>query len=206
MKKILFLACASLLILASCGNKTKSNADGVDSVSDSAEVVSQRVQTLVSDITEKLNSSDPTQVQKALESVRDKYEELVESGKVEEAKEYASAIQKFVSENSEKLSDAVKGETTVVNLIEGIKKLPTSAETTAEEAAAAVKADAEAAANNAKETVKETAAEKINEATAPVVQKANEAKKSADAASKKVNEKAEQANATVDAAKKLFSK
>jgi hypothetical protein len=206
MKKIIILACASLLIMASCGNKTKSNAEGVDSVSDSTAVVSQDVQTLVSDITTKLNSTDPAQVQSALENVRDNYAELVENGNVEEAKEYASAIQKFVSENSEKLSKVAKGETTVIGLINGIKNLPTSAEATAEEAAAAVKADAAAAANAAEEATKAAAAEKVNEATAPVAEKVNEAKKNADAAAQKVNEKAEQANATVDAAKKLLGK
>jgi len=206
MKKLLVFACVSLLILASCGNKTKSNVEGVDSLSDSVEVVAGDVQSMVTDVTSKLTNADPTVVTGALESIKTTYAELVKEGKLEEAKQYASAVQKFVAENSDKLSAAASGNTTVVSLIEGIKNLPTSAETTAEQAAAAVKADAKAAVEGAGEAAKAAAVEKATQAAAPVVEKAAETKAAVDAAKVKADEKVNQANATVDAAKKLLGK
>ena len=156
-------------------------------------------------------------MQKSLETVKETYAKLVESGDVEAAKTYASSVQKFIDENSEKINTVAKGETTVVSLINGIKNLPTSAETTAEAAAAAVMSDAQTVANAAVDVAKATAEQKVSEAkaeavkkvteaTAPAVQKAAEAAAAGAAAKAKVDEKKSQAKATVDAAKTLLGK
>ncbi len=204
------------LTLASCGNKTKADAEATDSVAE-ATVEQTSADSIISVISTQLESNDPATVQKTLETVKETYAKLVESGDVEAAKTYASEVQKFIDENSEKLNTVAKSETTVVSLINGIKNLPTSAETTAEAAAAAVKSDAETVANAAVDAAKATAEQKVNEAkaealkkvteaTAPAVQKAAEAAAAGAAAKAKVDEKKNQAKATVDAAKTLLGK
>lgn len=65
----------------------------------------------------------------------------MEQGKLEEAKNYGNAIKNFVNENTASLKQVANGNTTITNLVEGIKNLPTSAETTAEQAKAAVVGD-----------------------------------------------------------------
>lgn len=230
MKKIFLFACVAALTLASCGNKTKANAEAeaTDSVATETTVEQAQADSIISVISSQLESNDPATVQKSLETVKETYAKLVESGDVEAAKTYASAVQEFIDNNSEKINTVAKGETTVVSLINGIKNLPTSAETTAEAAAVAVKSDAETVANAAVDVAKATAEQKVNEAKAeaankvneaksaavqkvteaatPAVQKATEAAAKASAAKAKADEKASQAKATVDAAKALLGK
>lgn len=216
MKKIFLFACVAALTFASCGNKTKADAEATDSVAE-ATVEQTPADSIISVISTQLESDDPATVQKSLETVKETYAKLVESGDVEAAKTYASSVQKFIDENSEKINTVAKGETTVVSLINGIKNLPTSAETTAEAAAAAVMSDAQTVANAAVDVAKATAEQKVSEAkaeavkkvteaTAPAVQKAAEAAAAGAAAKAKVDEKKSQAKATVDAAKTLLGK
>lgn len=206
MKKILVFACAAVFALASCGNKTAAPAqeEGDSVVVES--VVNDAVESAVADVNAAVESGDVTKIQTVLATLQTTYAELVKSGKLEEAKTYASKIQEFVNTHSEEIKKVAEGNTTIVSLIDGIKNLPTSAEATAEEAAAAVQADAQALVDGAKTAAKEAveakvdeaknaAVQKATEAAAPVVEKANEAKAAADAAKN-----------AADAAKKLLGK
>jgi hypothetical protein len=216
MKKIVLFVCAAALTFTSCGNKTKTEAEATDSVAE-ATVEQTPADSIIAVINTQLESGDPATVQQTLATVEQTYANLVESGKVEEAKTYASAVQKFIDENSEKINTVTKGEATVSQIITAVKNLPTSAETTAEAAAAAVKSDAEALANSAVDAAKATAEQKVSEAkaeatkkvkeaAAPVVEKAAQAAAAGAAAKAKVDEKKSQAKATVDAAKALLGK
>lgn len=219
MKKVFLFACVTVLTLVSCGNKTANNVDEVDStlgVTVSAGV-QNAADSLISIVQEQIATGDVAKLQSVFGTVQSTYAQLVNEGKLEDAKKYASAIQTFVAENSDKLNTLVGNQTTVVALIESIKKLPTSSETTAEQAAAAVQADAKTIATSVEtaakdavdakvEDAKAAAAAKVAEKTAPVVEKVNEAKSAADAAKNKVEEKKTQVKAVSDAAKTLLGR
>nr|AIF26608.1 hypothetical protein [uncultured bacterium fosmid pJB69A5] len=216
MKKILLFACAAVFAFASCGNKTAAPAGEGDSTAVEA-VVSETVESAIADVNAALETGDVSKVQTVLATLQATYAQLVKEGKLEDAKVYASKIQEFVTEHSEDIQKIASGDATISSLINGIKNLPTSAETTAEEAAAAVQSDAlslvdaaKAAAQTAVEEkvneAKDAAVQKATEAIAPAAQKAAEAKANVDAAKAKAEEKQAQAQATVDAAKKLLGK
>lgn len=219
MKKVLLFACAAIFAFASCGNKTTPAEGGADSTADSTTVVAESsdAEAAIAGFTTALQSADPTTIQTTLAALQTKYAELVKEGKLEDAKTYASAVQQFVNEHSEEIQKIANGNTTITSLLEGVKALPTSAETTAEEAAAAVSSDAQSivdAAKNAATTAvnekvdeaKAAAVKKATEAVAPAVQKATEAKSKVDAAKSKVEEKKAQAQAVGAAAKSLLGK
>jgi len=216
MKKILLFACAAVFAFASCGNKAAAPAEENDSTAVEA-VVSETVESAIADVKAALETGDVTKVQGVLATLQATYADLVKSGKLEDAKAYASKIQEFVAENTEAIKKVANGEATIASLIEGIKNLPTSAEATAEEAAAAVQADAISLADAAKAAavaaaeekvneVKDAAVQKATEAVAPAVEKAAEVKQAVDETKAKVEEKKAQANAVADATKKLLGK
>ena len=215
MKKVFLFACVAFA-LASCGNKAASNEevkeDTVAVAVDSEEAAGE----ITADLNDalKAETKDPAKIEAALTKVKTEYAKLVEEGKVEEAKKYALKIQEFISNNSESLKSAANN-ATVVSLIDGIKNLPTSAESTAEDAVAAVKADAktvgdaakntaEAAATNAANNAKSAAETKVNETKAKAETKVNDA---ANKAADKVNDAANKANSAIgNAANKLLGK
>lgn len=218
MKKLFIFAAAAALTLASCGNKTQDNAANADSIaatenaegSEATAQLSDEQQATVDNLTANLQkaveSKDAKSTISTLADLQTIYKNLVEQGKLEEAKAYASAIKKFISDNAEKLKSLSSGNTTVASLIDGIANLPTSAATTAEEAKAAVKSDvvnlassavakgetakaaAEDAAKAAVDNAKATAEKKVNEAVD------NEKQKAAD----KINEASKKANDAVN--------
>ena len=222
MKKILLVACVAVLAFASCGNKTAPAAD-VDSTATEVNV-DEKVDEAVALVQKQLEGTDAEGLKGAVANLQTVYGQLVEEGKLDEAKAYASKIQEFVATNAEAIQKVANGETTILQLIEGVKNLPTNAEATAEDALNAVQADAktiadaakDAAVNAAEEQVdaaKEAAAAKVAEATAPAAAKVAEAAAKVDEAANKVNEankkveeKVEQAKAVNDAAKKLLGK
>ncbi len=219
MKKVFLFACVTVLAFASCGNKTANNVDEVDSTVGVTVPagVQNAADSLISIVKEQIATGDAAKLQSVFGTVQSTYAQLVNEGKLEDAKKYASVIQTFVAENSDKLNILVGNQTTVVALIESIKKLPTSSETTVEQAAAAVKADAKTIATSAEtaakaavdakvDEAKAAAAAKVAEKTAPVVEKVNEAKSAADAAKNKVEEKKTQVKAVGDAAKTLLGR
>lgn len=164
MKKTFMMAMAAMaLTLASCGNQTKKASEAVDSLGDMMAVspeVQATTDSLTSALTSQLDKNDASTLTTTLAALQAKYAELVKSGKLDEAKKYASQVQKFIKEHADKIKSVAAGNATIAALVEGVKNLPTSAEATADEAAAAVKGDVQSVVNNAKAT----AAEKTNEA------------------------------------------
>ena len=204
MKKILLFACAAVFAFASCGNKTAAPAEEADSTS--VEAIAETAEAAVSDITAALQSGDATKVQGVLETLQATYAKLVEEGKLEDAKAYASKIQEFIAAHKDDIQNVASGNTTLSSLIGTITNLPTSAEATAEELKSAIQADGNALVGGAKDAAesavkdsanqaKDAAVQKATEAAAPVVEKAQQAKEAADAAKN-----------AADAAKKLLGK
>ena len=137
-----------------------------------------------------MGAKDATTLQTTIATIQAKYAELVKSGNLEEAKVYASKVQKFINSNAEKIKNVAAGNTTIAALIDGIKKLPTSATTTAKEAAAAVKSDASNITNTAAGSVKGTTTNAVNDVKQKATDKANE---TIDKTNKKANEAVEKA-------------
>ncbi|MGI6232175.1 MAG: hypothetical protein ACOYJF_04900 [Prevotella sp.] len=211
MKKIfLFATVVAAMTVASCGNKSQSAAPAADSVSaDSVEQVdtaalSSEVKTMMNTLTgqlsEALKTKDPKALTTSLANLEVTYKTLVNSGQLEAAKSYGSAVKQFVNENAETIKTVASGNTTVASLVEGIKNLPTTAETTAEQAKAAVSSDAISLASaaiakgaDAKATV-ETATEALKNLPSNLTEAANTAANTAvenakTQAENKVNEK-----------------
>jgi len=191
MKKLFVMAVAAIAMLSvGCGNKTATSANGADSIpADSSEMVATTGEAVAEELATAVAGKDAESVQSTFEKIKAEYERLVNEGKLEEAKTYASKIQEFINNHAEELSALTTGNATISGLVNTVKNLPTSAKTTAEEAAAAVKSDVENAAKNAVENVKEEAANKVNEAATKAVNNAAEkVNKAAEDANKKVND------------------
>lgn len=159
MKKVFLFAAAIALTLASCGNKSQGNAADTDStatenVTDStadgenaeatanlSEESKATVETMTAELQKAIDAKDSKAAISTLANLQTIYKNLVAQGKLEEAKAYGSAIKNFVNQNADALKNVASGNTTIVSLVEGIKNLPTSAETTAEQAKAAVGED-----------------------------------------------------------------
>jgi len=235
MKKIvLFAAAIAAISFTSCGNKTNANQSTGDSdsitVVDTASVaqaidaladpsLKSAAQQLTSELTKNLESNDPNTLTSTLAALQLKYQELVNSGKLEEAKKYGAAIKTFIKDNQEKIKQLTNGNATVNTLVNGIINLPTSAEATIDQAKAAVSGDlsklvtvgsaAAAAIKNMPEAAKDAAANaanaaaknaedaakaKVNEEAAKAQNKANEAiNKASEKATQKVNDAAKNA-------------
>lgn len=248
MKKVFFYAAMAALMLASCGNKTQANASASDSDSVATEQTSAAdgsqavdaaltanlspenkaaVEQLTSNLQKAIASKDSKAAATTLAQLHTKYQQLVEQGNLDEAKAYGSAIQAFVNKNSESLKTLSSGNTTVVDLVNGIANLPTSANTTIEEAKAALSSDGAAAkaaaelakgaaetavkdaanqaVNNAKTTAENAASKAVNDAKAAAASKVNsevsKVASSAAAAKAKADAQAAAAKAKADAAK-----
>lgn len=235
MKKSHFLTIAfAALAMVGCGNKT----DNANNTEDSATIeedstfasgVSQELQptveALISNFNQNVEKNDANALATTLADMQVVYKNLVDEGKLEEAKTYGQAIQKYVSDHASELQAMAEGNNNIPSLVEGVKNLPVSAEATIEEAKQAVistvvsKASPEIAkgatilnnaqqaaeaVKNAPEAIKnaaETAAENtvnnaIDNAKAKVQAKADNAKAKADNAKAAV----EQEKATTKAA------
>ena len=162
MKKFFIFATAIALTLASCGNKTQGNAANADSTAatENADSTSNEAtngetvdETALSDDSKATINNLGSQLQKAivakdtkatittLANLQTIYKNLVAQGKLDEAKAYGSSIKKLISENAENIKNVADGNVTVLQLINGVKNLPTSAATTAEQAKAAINSD-----------------------------------------------------------------
>ncbi len=214
MKKAFLFAAAIALTMASCGNKTQQGtaAEGDSTAVENNEATTDGAATPLTGETQQTVEQITTQLQKAIEAkdskaattaltqLQTKYQELVNAGKLDEAKAYGEAIKKVVSDNAETLKNVASGNATVSSLIDGINSLPTAANTTAEQAQAAAKAISNApaavkeaaanaaneAVNNAKQAAKDKAAEEVQKAS-------NKASNAVDNAKQKANEKVEEA-------------
>lgn len=155
MKKVFMMAFAVCAItLGSCtGGNKPTNDNGADSTAVDSAVISDSIATKLSPATQStvksltsqlqsvLQTKDKTQIISTLANLETVYKNLVETGKLDEAKGYASAIQQFISQHSEEIKGYTSGNATIASLVEGINNLPTSAATTAEQAKAAVVSD-----------------------------------------------------------------
>lgn len=152
MKKI-FIASAlfAALTLASCGNSNKTAAPAADSTAtDSIEQVDTTalapeaktaLSTLTATATEAIKNKDPKVLTTTLANLQATYAALVNAGKLDDAKTYGSAIKNFIVQNADAIKSVASGNATIASLIDGIKNLPTTAETTADQAKAAVASD-----------------------------------------------------------------
>lgn len=232
MQKVFLFATVIALTLASCGNKSQSNAPEADSTAvetvdstaatteEAATPLTEEAKATVENLTGELQKAITAKDSKAtiatLANLQTIYKNLVVQGKLDEAKSYGSAIKTFVSNHADDIKNVAEGNTTVAQLVEGIKNLPTSASTTAEQAKEAIKQDvinlasptiakgatAIATAEAAAETVKNLPASVKTAAETAATQAVNNAKTSAENKAKeevqKVNDKA---NAAVNNAK-----
>lgn len=232
MKKVFLFATVLALTLASCGNKAQSNAPEADStaventdttattedesVAPLTEELKATVENLTAELQKAITAKDSKATIATLANLQTIYKNLVSQGKLDEAKSYGSAIKTFVNNHADDIKNVAEGNTTVAQLVEGIKNLPTSASTTADQAKEAIKQDvinlasptiakgatAIATAEAAAETVKNLPASVKTAAEAAATQAVNNAKTSAENKAKeevqKVNDKA---NAAVNEAK-----
>ena len=151
MKKLFISALAvGALCLSSCGNKTNKAENATDSLT---EVTLGEVNDSVSELTsltnklqDQLKNKDLQGLQSTLSSLQDKYQELLKSGKVEEAKESAKKVKEFVAANGDKIKEYAKDNKTVSTLVDQVKGLSLGAESD-------VKAGAEEIQSNVKEDV-----------------------------------------------------
>lgn len=221
MKKSHFLTIAfATLAMVSCGNKTDNTNNTEDSttVEDSTIVsgVSQELQptveALISNFNQNVDKNDANALATTLANMQVVYKNLVDEGKLEEAKTYGQAIQKYVSDHASELQAMAEGNNNIPSLVEGVKNLPVSAEATIEEAKQAVistvvsKASPEIAKgatilNNAQQTAEavKNAPEAIKDAAETAAE--NTVNNAIDNAKAKVQAKADNAKAKADNAK-----
>lgn len=226
MRKVFgFFLVAVAITLASCGNKTKgggvNDSDTVAIKDTAVSVLAPKTQQLITALTanlsDELKSKDIKKVTSSLANLQVIYKNLVESGKLDEAKKYGSAVQTFIVKNADAIKNVATGNTTISSLIEGIKNLPTSAAATAEDAKNAVKKDAialaspaivqgattvenvkaaAAAVENAPQAAKEAAANKVNSEITNAQNKAGQT----------IDKTASKANDAVNSAKDKINK
>lgn len=153
MKKIvLAIAAVAAMTFASCGNKANQEAAATDSTAtDSVAAVDttalapttkKSLNTLTGQLTQQLQAKDAKGVTTTLATLEATYKALVNAGQLDDAKTYGKAIQNFIAQNAETIKTVASGNTTIASLVDGIKNLPTTAETTAEQAKQAVTDDA----------------------------------------------------------------
>lgn len=182
MKKIVIAVMAiGALTFSSCNNSTKKS----DSNIDTTQVVGSATNSaddLLSQLQAQLNSKDANAIQTTLGMIQAKYAELLQSGKLEEAKAYLTTVQSFIKEHADQISSAAGGNTVVTSLVDKISNIPSSTEEAVKSAKDNLKESASKASENAKESVEEkveetknAAKEKINNAADKVSKKTNEA-------------------------------
>ncbi len=220
MKKVFLFAAAIALTLASCGSKTANNAaegdsTAVENVADSTGEASeaalsgetaQNVSELTDALQKAIDSKDGSSAISALAKAQEIYKNLVAQGKLDEAKAYGAAVQKWVSDNKEAIKNAANGNTTVADLVNGISNLPTSANATAEQAKAAADAAAKVIDNipsdvkkAATDAATKAADKAVNDAKDAANKAANDAKDAAKAkANEEVNKAKQKANDAVN--------
>ena len=219
MKKSHFLTIAfAALAMVGCGNKTDNAHNTEDSAtieedSTFASGVSQELQptveALISNFNQNVEKNDANALATTLADMQVVYKNLVDEGKLEEAKTYGQAIQKYVSDHASELQAMAEGNNNIPSLVEGVKNLPVSAEATIEEAKQAVistvvsKASPKIAKgatilNNAQQTAEavKNAPEAIKDAAKTAAE--NTVNNAIDNAKAKVQAKADNAKAAVE--------
>ncbi len=179
MKKILLVVMAVAAIgFTSCGNKTQSQAEAVDSVAIIDSLASAAAQIDIDAISGLLDGGDATKLQEALTAVKEKIATLIKENP-EVAKEYVAKVQNFLKENTEKVKAIVGDNAAVQTAVSAIT------ETEPAEIVSGFLSSVGDAATEAKDAAVDAANEKIEEGKQAVEDKANEVK---DAAKQKANE------------------
>lgn len=143
--KFLTLAFAALAF-ASCGNKAENQTQGNDSlnIADTETVATLSSETqstidaLIANFKSSVENNDANTLSTTLADMQVVYKNLVDNGKLEEAKSYGTSIQEFINEHTNEVKAMAEGNSTITSLVEGVKNLPTSAAATAEEAKQAI--------------------------------------------------------------------
>ncbi|MGI6242457.1 MAG: hypothetical protein ACOYJK_02790 [Prevotella sp.] len=220
MKKLLFAVVAvAALTFASCGNKSKTNAEApVDSAMlDTASLSSETkviFKTLSLQLTSALDGNDVEGVSKALANLAAMYKTLANSGNLTDMRIYGRLAQNLVDEHSDAINSIGDENETVSKLYSCIKDLPVSDDATLEDAKDAVSdeavnlasesfqkgalagATAEAAAEalgNAATNAKNAAVDAADNAVDNAKEGLNEAKENVNEATKKASEDVEEA-------------
>ena len=133
MKKLFISALAvGALCLSSCGNKTNKAENATDSLTEvtlgEANDSVSELSSLANTLQEQLKNKDVQGLQNTLSSLQDKYQELLKSGKVEEAKEYAKKVKEFVDANGDKIKESAKDNKTISTLVDQVKGVKAGAE------------------------------------------------------------------------------
>lgn len=201
MKKLFaFAAVVAAMSLTACTGSTNANTaeENLDFENATPEAV---VNTLV----ETVKSGDTTAITEAVETIQAELKEALESGDAEKAAAYASQIETFVKENAAKLQELNINTLTLNDIINAVKAIPSTVESTAEDAAAAVEADAVAAKDAAVEAAKAQADAAVEAGKAKVNETVEEGKAKANEAVQDAANKANKAvgDAINDAANKL---
>ncbi len=226
MKKVFMMAAAvaTMLVVTSCGNKQTTNANAdADSTSteltDSATSVTANDAESTADLDALIASKDAKGLQNTITAIQEHYAQLVKEGKLEEAKAYAEKMKAYLNTHADEIKNIASGNTTIVDLVNYVSKLPTDAKTTAEEAkkylenvpasvAGAATSAAKNAANKAVDDAKSTANQAVTEAKKNAEEKATkavtDAKNKANQAVENANKKA--TDAVNKAAEKLLLK
>lgn len=186
MKKIFIAVMAiSALTLSSCNNNTKKSNNDTDTtrVVDTATSLTEN---LLFQLQTQLDSKDVNAVQATLAMIQTKYAELLQSGKLEEAKAYLSTVQTFIKDHSGQINSIAGGNTVVTSLATKISNISSSTEETINSTKDNLKETANKVSEKTKESVEEkveetkkTAKEQINNATDKMSKKTNEATKKA---------------------------
>jgi len=168
MKKLFISALAvGALCLSSCGNKTNKAENATDSLTEvtlgEANDSVSELSSLANTLQEQLKNKDIQGLQNTLSSLQDKYQELLKSGKVEEAKEYAKKVKEFVDANGDKIKEYTKDNKTVSTLVDQVKGLSLGAETDVKAGAEEIQSNVKEGVDNAKDKA-EDAAKKAEDA------------------------------------------
>lgn len=219
-KFILSVMAVAAFTFSSCGNKTENGGatdsldNEVEATVDSAETAEAEVETVISNLAENLESGDKTAIETKVAEAQSKIAQLVQDGKLDEAKSYAEKIQNFVKENKEKLT--ATGSTLISSFVSSAEKLDlNNIESSAKDWAATVKSvageagsktisDVEGAAKGAVEAATGEAGQKVQEAAAKVQDakaKVEDAKAKVEDAKQKLQNAPEAAKTAVENAK-----
>ena len=156
MKKLFISALAvGALCLSSCGNKTNKAENATDSLTEvtlgEANDSVSELSSLANTLQEQLKNKDIQGLQNTLSSLQDKYQELLKSGKVEEAKEYAKKIKECAKDNK-----------TVSTLVDQVKGFSLDTKSDIKEGAEEIQSNVKEGVDNAKDKA-EDAAKKAEE-------------------------------------------
>lgn len=186
MKKIFIAVMAiSALTLSSCNNNIKKSNNDTDTTR-VVDTATNLTENLLFQLQTQLDSKDVNAVQATLAMIQTKYAELLQSGKLEEAKAYLSTVQTFIKDHSGQINSIVGGNTVVTSLATKISNISSSTEETINSTKDNLKETANKVSEKTKESVEEkveetkkTAKEQINNATDKMSKKTNEATKKA---------------------------